>query len=277
MNPIITVEQLIELQSNEDVILIDSRYGGPINDQYLEGHLEGALFVDLDRDLADIKENPADGGRHPLPTVGDFVAVLNRLGINNSSRVVIYDNNTGAFAARMWWMLRSIGHETVQVLEGGFDYAKVHYPVSSGDEKTPQSSSYKAENWNWPIASMEEVESSAKSNNHVVIDVRGEERFNGKNEPIDLIAGHIPGAINVPFVSNFKTGHQFLSSDELKKKYQEILSDVDAKQVIVHCGSGVTACHTILAMAQAQMEIPKLYVGSWSEWSRNDKSMVTAK
>lgn len=277
ISPVITVTELIELQQRENVILIDSRYGADSYDQYLNAHLKDALYVDLDRDLADIKENPKEGGRHPLPVLTEFVKVLNRLGIGNDSRVVIYDNNTGAFAARMWWMLGAVGHKKVYVLEGGFELAKNTYPVSGGEAKTPQESNYIAEQWNWPMVSMDEVAQHAKTNEWVVVDVRAEERFNGENEPIDLIAGHIPGAINIPFKSNFKSGYEFLSPADLKKKYQEVLGTTDAQHMIVHCGSGVTACHTILAMAQAQMDLPNLYVGSWSEWSRNEKPMITGK
>jgi len=277
ISPVITVTELIELQQHENVILIDSRYGADSYEQYLIGHLKDALYVDLDRDLADIKDQPKEGGRHPLPVLSAFVRVLNRLGIGNDSRVVIYDNNTGAFAARMWWMLGAVGHKKVHVLEGGFELAKNTYLVSEGAEKTPQESNYIAEQWNWPMVSMDEVAQHAKTNEWVVVDVRAEERFNGENEPIDLIAGHIPGAINIPFKSNFKSGYEFLSPTDLKKKYQEVLGTTDAQHMIVHCGSGVTACHTILAMAQAQMDLPNLYVGSWSEWSRNEKPMITGK
>jgi len=142
-------------------------------------------------------------------------------------------------------------------------------------ETAKKTASYPLEKWMLPIADMAEVEKVSQDNDHLVIDVRDANRFNGETEPIDLIAGHIPGATNVPFTENLDADGFFLSPETLKKKYEEILAGRNSDEVIVHCGSGVTACHTLLAMAHAGMEIPKLYVGSWSEWSRNTKPMVT--
>lgn len=278
LSPVISVNKLMELQNNEQVILIDSRYGNEAHQEYLKGHLKGALFVDLDQDLADIKDNPAHGGRHPLPTVKHFVGVLNRLGISNGSRVVIYDNNSGAFASRMWWMLKSIGHEKVHVLDGGYDIAlKSDYPIAVGEEQLPSKAEYIGTCWNWPIANMEDVAQAVQSENSIVIDVRSNERYKGVEEPIDLIAGHIPGAVNIPFVGNLSSSKTYLKPLELAEKYRIALGENPSEEIIVHCGSGVTACHTILAMSIAKMPVPKLYVGSWSEWSRNNKPIATDK
>jgi thiosulfate/3-mercaptopyruvate sulfurtransferase len=278
LNPVISVDQLVDLQKKEEVVLIDSRYGNQADQEYIKGHLKGAFFVDLDQDLADIKDDPANGGRHPLPTIEHFIKVLNCLGITNLSRVVIYDNNSGAFASRMWWMLKSIGHENVHVLDGGYDIAvSKGYAVIKGEEIAINEGNYKANHWDWPMASLKEVEKAVNSNEYMVIDVRSNVRYNGEIEPIDLVAGHIPGAVNIPFVSNLNESKEYLSVSELSDKYQKALGNIKSDQVIVHCGSGVTACHTILAMSIAKMPIPKLYIGSWSEWSRNKKPIATDK
>ena len=273
--PIISAKELKEILGKSDLIIIDSSYpnGKSI---YTKEHIEGALFVDLDTDLADIKLDFALGGRHPLPSVTDFIEVLNRLGISNESHVVIYDHNSGAFASRMWWMLRSIGHKNVQVLDGGFSAAVDAGIMIQHGINTPQKrSNYQADQWNWNIQSMREVETALKSTAQMVIDVRGEARYKGKTEPIDLIAGHIPGAINIPFMDNLDSEGKYKSAEELKEQYTSLLGNTRSKNVIFHCGSGVTACHSILALEIAGFETPALYVGSWSEWSRNNKPMVT--
>src|SRR5690606_26812162 len=133
---------------------------------------------------------------------------------------------------------------------------------------------YDCDNWNLPQADINEVENRVLNDGNIILDVRDTERYNGKTEPIDLIAGHIPGALNIPFTENLDKAGFFLPPEVLRKKYSSAIGNVDCKNVIVHCGSGITACHSILAMAYAGLEVPKLYVGSWSEWSRNNKKIV---
>lgn len=147
--------------------------------------------------------------------------------------------------------------------------------MSSKTEIINNTEMYEFNDWKLPMADLDEVEKVSEMENHTVIDVRDADRYNGKTEPIDLIAGHIPGAINIPFSENLKKNGQFLSPSELKIKYENIFKNAKSESIIVHCGSGVTACHTLLAIAHAGLEIPKLYVGSWSEWSRNDKPIAT--
>ena len=271
ISPIISVSELLSLHKTVPVILLDSRYGDAFA-SYEKSHLEGALFVDLDKDLADVKEDPANGGRHPLPTISHFVSTLNDWGVSNNSHVVIYDNAGGAFASRLWWMLRSVGHVKVQVLDGGFDNAvKGGFPTNSSIEASTEKSYYIAEFWNWPMADLNTVEKEISAKSSTVIDVRSNPRFRGEFEPLDITAGHIPGAINLPFVENLDSEGLFLTAEKLAHKYAGLVTRNSDSNVIVHCGSGVTACHTILAMDIAQLEIPTLYVGSWSEWSRNNK------
>ncbi|MEL6717655.1 MAG: sulfurtransferase [Bacteroidota bacterium] len=273
---LINITQLLTLQE-EDLVLIDARSGTDVKDKYLEQHLKGALFVDLNEDLSDIKADFANGGRHPLPSTKQFSKLLTQLGITPQSRVVVYDDKNGAnAAARFWWMLKAIGHEQVQVLDGGLtELISEQVPMSSEIEKARVVPPYPVTSWQLPISDIDQVERISKNTDYLVIDVRTPKRYAGEIEPIDLIAGHIPGAINIPFSSNLDEEGNFLSKAELKGKYQAIIGDRKMENVIIHCGSGVTACHSILAIAQAELPIPKLYVGSWSEWSRNDKEMIT--
>ncbi|MGU3374473.1 sulfurtransferase [Chryseobacterium sp. M5A1_1a] len=270
MSPIISSTELKEL-STDHLIILDARVGKDIKQSYLEKHIKGARFIDLDKDLAEIGANAAFGGRHPLPGVEKFAETLSNLGISESSHIVIYDDKNGAnAAARAWWMLRSFGFENVQVLDGGIQAAeKESIEFSSGEEMVEKSSLIKKEGWIFPISSLEEVEDQLKSNSSTVIDVRDAYRYKGESEPIDLVAGHIPGAINIPFSENLDENGMFLKPDILKEKYSQLLKN-KPEQLIIHCGSGVTACHTILAMDYAGFSIPELYVGSWSEWSRRE-------
>jgi thiosulfate/3-mercaptopyruvate sulfurtransferase len=275
--PIIQSAALLKLYKSKNLVLIDARSGKNARANYEEKHLDGALFIDLESQLAEIKEDASNGGRHPLPKIENFAKTVSNLGISEKSHVVIYDDKNGSnAAARFWWMLKSIGHEKVQVLDGGFQAAeKSNFPTSATTEISNKTALYKVDNWKLPMAAIDEVETISQDKNHIVIDVRETSRYNGETEPIDLIAGHIPGAINIPFTENLDGNGLFLPANELKEKYKKIFQNVKSENIIVHCGSGVTACHSLLAIAYAGLEIPKLYVGSWSEWSRNGKKITT--
>ncbi|WP_373494126.1 sulfurtransferase [Aquiflexum sp.] len=272
-SPIISPEELVALAQNEKSILIDASFG---KSNYLNRHLSGALHVDLNSELSDIKEDFADGGRHPLPSAGQFCNLLSRLGISPESHVVVYDDKNGSNAAsRFWWMMKAIGHQKIQVLDGGLDAAvKAGFAVAKGEEPKPVPCRYPIKEWTLPRADLPEVEKVSLDKEYLVIDVREPERYKGVKEPIDLIAGHIPGAVNIPFAMNLDQDGFFKSSEKLWELYSDFIKDRPASNIIVQCGSGVTACHTLLAMAHAGFELPKLYVGSWSEWSRNDKPIA---
>jgi 3-mercaptopyruvate sulfurtransferase SseA len=277
LSPIINPEELLNLK--DDVILIDARAGINAEENYKNEHLKSARFVDLNRDLATVENDPANGGRHPLPSLEKFAEVLSKLGISPLSHVIIYDDKNGSnAAARFWWMLRAVGHEKVQVLNGGLqDAIKIGFPVSSAIENVEPTEKYPITDWKLAQADIEEVEKARNNDQNIVIDVRDKNRFDGLTEPLDLIAGHIPGAINVPFSENLDENGFYKSAEVLAQKYSEIIGNKNPENVIVHCGSGVTACHTLLAMDYAGIPIPKIYVGSWSEWSRNDREMATKK
>ncbi len=278
LSPIISTEELITLQTSE-IVIIDARAGINAKENYITSHLKGARYVDLNHDLATISPDAAIGGRHPLPSYQKFSEILSKLGITPSSHVIIYDDKNGSnAAARFWWMLRAIGHEKVQVVNGGFQTAvKAGFPVSSGIETFAEAELYPITKWELAQADITEIDIASKNQDTIIIDVRDKDRFNGLVEPIDLIAGHIPGATNIPFSGNLNNDGTYLSPEALKAKYLDAIGNAKSENVIVHCGSGVTACHTILAFDYAGLPIPKLYVGSWSEWSRNNRPMITAQ
>ncbi|MDN3585512.1 sulfurtransferase [Pedobacter aquatilis] len=274
--PIIKLEDLTWLNFDEEIVILDASAGS--KSRYENEHLSGALFVDVNEDLASI-DDFAKGGRHPLPNLEEFAQVLQKLGITKHSHVIVYDDkNGGNAAARLWWMLKSIGHEKVQVIDGGYQAAiKSGFPTTDKIEIPKSVEKYEVGNWSLPLANIDEIEKVSKMNDFIVIDVRDANRFAGLTEPIDKIAGHIPGATNIPFTENLDADGRFLSPEILREKYTEALAKVKPENVVVHCGSGITACHTLLAMDYAGLQIPKLYVGSWSEWSRNNKEMILAK
>lgn len=271
MSPIISPSELKEIFRNPDLIILDARAGKDMRQNYLDHHIKGARFIDLDKDLAEIGDDAAFGGRHPLPEIQKFAQTLAEFGISESSHLVIYDDKNGAnAAARAWWMLRSFGLKNVQVLDGGIQSAeKQGIEFSSGDETFEKADVIKKDHWLLPVKSLEGVENELTSRSSTVVDVRDAYRYKGESEPIDLVAGHIPGAINIPFSENLDEKGNFLKPEVLKEKYQKLLKD-KPQHLIIHCGSGVTACHTILALDYAGFPIPDLYVGSWSEWSRRE-------
>jgi len=275
-SPLISPVELVRLMKEEHFMLVDARTGPDAREKYNAEHLEGAQFVDLEKDLSQKSADPAIGGRHPLPSIKSFAALLGRLGIEPSTRIVVYDDKAGAnAAARFWWMVKAAGHDNIQVLDGGLNTAiEAGVPVTNIIPNIKERPPYPADKWILPTANADMVAKSAADPNYLVVDVREAFRYRGESEPIDLVAGHIPGAVNIPYSENLDADGYFLPANELVDKYQKVMGDRDAKQVIVHCGSGVTACHTLLAMEQAGLETPNLYVGSWSEWSRNNRPVA---
>ncbi len=252
-----------------DVILCEvgsGTSGGATVEDHRAGHLPGARFVSVDDDLA----GPAGAvvGRHPLPPPDAFADRLGALGIGAQSAVVAYDRSGGAFAARLVWMLRTLGQDAA-LLDGGFDAWTG--PVESGPvEVTPvvrQATSWGAD----AMADADEVAAHVRAGG-VVVDSRSAERYRGDIEPIDAVAGHVPGAVNLPFTDNLRDG-RFRPVEELRARFADVAADPDP---IVYCGSGVTACHNALAMEHATGVRPRVYVGSWSGWSTDpDRPVAT--
>ena len=272
LSPIIEVDELMQISENQNLRIFDVRTGSNAKENYIKKHLEYSVFVDLNSDLAEI-DDPKNGGRHPLPKFEDFVKKLGTLGIDENSHVVIYDDKNGAnAAARFWWMLRAVGHKKVQVLNGGLQVAQnQNYSLSSVEEYYPETkyiSDY--QDWQLPQVWIDDVKKASQDSDSMIVDVRESQRFDGIMEPIDLVAGHIPNAHNFPFIDNLDEKGLFKSPEVLRNLYSELLDKYEKSKIIFHCGSGVTACHSLLALDYAGFDIPNLYVGSWSEWSRNE-------
>jgi thiosulfate/3-mercaptopyruvate sulfurtransferase len=266
--PIIRVDEL-----PPGVVFLDARG----REAYAAGHLEGARSADVDFELS-ARDDPSRGGRHPLPPLERWLHQLGAWGIGPSTQVVAYDDQLGAnAAARAWWMLRAVGHEHVSVLEGGFQAAVAHgLRVTTEAPPIDPLPPYPAERWLRPTVDIDAVNVLRTDPNWKVLDVRSAPRFRGETEPIDPVAGHIPGAVNLPFSENLD-GARFRSPEELRARYAALLGDTDPRHLVVHCGSGVTACHTLLALEIAGLEGASLFVGSWSEWCRNDRSQATGE
>lgn len=277
MQSIISPSELKNLPT-ENLIILDARAGKDVYQNYLNKHIKGARFIDLDKDLAEIGENAAFGGRHPLPEIKKFAETISNLGISENNYIVIYDDKNGSnAAARAWWMLKAFGFENVQVLDGGFQNAeKEGVEFSSGEESFEKAELIHKENWLLPVSDLETVENELTKQSSTVVDVRDSYRYRGESEPIDLVAGHIPGTINIPFSENLDENGNFLSPEILREKYLKLLEG-KPENLIIHCGSGVTACHTILALDYAGFKIPNLYVGSWSEWSRREGKEIATE
>lgn len=275
LKPLIEAGDAIQLINNPNVVFIDARSGADAAKRFATGHISGAVHADLDKDLSAVKQNAAEGGRHPLPPLSAFLQWLGNAGIEPASRVIIYDDKAGAnAAARCWWMLRAVGHQQVQVVSGGLQALEAAGVVlSDTTSATKIKPAYPASDWQMPVATIEEVTVAAADPDKLVIDVREAYRYRGESEPIDLVAGHIPGAVNQPYMGNLDAAGKFQATEQLQEIYEPLVEN--KKEVIVHCGSGVTACHTLLALEQAGITGARLYVGSWSEWSRNDKPVAT--
>lgn len=257
------------LKALPEVVLLDCRVDEAA---YRRGHLRGAQHVQLERDLSAPAPEPSRGGRHPLPSAREFAARVGSWGITPSSHVVAYDDQNGAnAAARLWWMLRALGHAKVQVVEGGLAALQAAGFSLTTDSPDPQpTAAYPVTDWQRALADINEVEQARNDAARRVIDVRAAAVADGgESEPIDPIAGHIPGAYNVPLTDNLRPDGTFKSGDELRAMYTAALSGIAPQQAIIHCGSGVTACHTLLALERAGLDGAKLYNGSWSEWCRN--------
>ena len=263
MGPLVSVSELADLP--DTIRLCDVRWDliDPAKGRldYRTAHIPGAVFVDLDTDLAG---PPRRSGRHPLPPPDSFAETLGRLGIARDTHVVAYDDVAGRYAARLWWMLRSIGHDSVQVLDGGIDaWVRGGGPLEAGWVQ-PDQVEYPRFRAFAGVVEHHDLEGRQ------LIDARAGERYRGETEPVDPKAGHIPGAVNISTSRNLSPDGQFLGVDELRQVYEGSTGDT-----VMSCGSGVTACHNALAMVAAGLPMPDIYVGSFSEWAGLDLPVVT--
>ena len=258
-----------ELAANLDrFTVVDVRYvqgGPPGRDQHLVGHVPGAAYVDLDQDLAD---PPGRGGRHPLPDAPRFETAMRRAGVRGDRPVVVYDDWQGRAAARAWWLLRHHGHDDVRVLDGGWTaWLQDGHPAEAGEAAVEPGDFTLS-----PTTRMPVVEADGVLAVEVLVDARAAERYAGETEPVDPVAGHIPGAVNVPTTQNVDEHGRFLSPVRLREVYARVGAGT-AGSVAAYCGSGVTAAHDVLAMETAGISAA-LYPGSWSGWITDPKRPV---
>jgi thiosulfate/3-mercaptopyruvate sulfurtransferase len=269
--PLITADELEPIIAAEAVRVIDCRwYLGEPEEGYrafMEGHLPSAMYASLDADLSGRNGQ----GRHPMPSPEAFALTLERFGISASTQVVAYDDRGGAVASRLWWMLTDQGHAMTSVLDGGIQAWKRGGRSLTTSVHEPGPGAFSTRPWN-QVVYRDQV--ASRSDGALVIDARSGERFRGDEEPVDPKAGHIPGAISLPLDDNLAPDLTFLPPSVLRERFLDA-GVVNAAQVISQCGSGVTACHNILAMEVAGIDRPDLYVGSWSDWSSSDLPVAT--
>ena len=265
---LVSAEELATALERPDLAVIDARFGlgDPAQGErdFAAGHIPGAVYAHLDRDLSD--HSRQGHGRHPLPNGRDFSARLAKWGITPQHQVVVYDARDGTMAAaRAWFMLRLLGHRRVAVLDGGFwRWTQLGFPVPNETPKlatTEYATDYEVS----LLAQAGELD-SLHAGTQMVIDVRAAERFRGEVEPLDRVAGHVPGAVNRPLAMNLQSDGRFRDANELAVEYRALLGEHSPADVVMMCGSGVTACHGLLAMEHAGLPGARLYADSWSGW-----------
>jgi thiosulfate/3-mercaptopyruvate sulfurtransferase len=270
-NTLIEAAELRAIAGNEHLALLDCRFdlARPAwgEEQFAAGHLSGAHYLHLDRDLS--SPITAKSGRHPLPDPNRLAQRLGELGVGNDSQVVLYDQGNGMYAARAWWLLRWLGHQRVAVLNGGLAAW-----LQAGGSLTTESATVSPKNFVarvgvGTVVTTTEVEQLRTKPSELLVDARAPDRFAGQNETIDPIAGHVPGAVNHAFAGNLTADGRFLSKDELRAAWLATLGRHAPSSVVAMCGSGVSACHNLLALEHAGLPGARLYAGSWSEWIRD--------
>ena len=278
---LIDVDSLQELLGQPRLAVVDCRFD-LMNPEagrqaYLRAHIPGARYADLNRDLS-APVGPHTG-RHPLPPPEVFAGRLGAMGIGNDTQVVAYDEANGSIAARLWWMLRWLGHDAAAVLDGGFNAWTARGGALQSGEADPAAAERVARHFTpridaGSVVSTAELERALQGRKALLVDARAQERYAGAVEPIDPVAGHVPGAVNHPFTANLGADGRFLPAAELRRRWQERLTGSDLKNLVAMCGSGVTACHNLLSLEVAGLTGGKLYAGSWSEWIRDPRRPV---
>jgi len=240
-------------------------------DAYAQSHVPGAVFAHVDHDLS----APTTGrnGRHPLPTPEAASAVFGRLGLDATKHVVVYDQGSGIYASRLWWMLRWLGHDNVAVLDGGFAKWTREGRGVERDARTATPAKFVAKRVR-PTVNASGIAASLPRHALMLLDARAAERYRGDAEPLDPVAGHIPGALNRPYSRNVAADGTFRPAAELRAEFDAMLHGRSPADVVHYCGSGVTACHNVLAMTIAGYPLTRLYPGSWSEWCADSKRPV---
>ena len=262
----------------ENCVVIDCRFSLADTQlgeqQYQNGHIPGARYAHLDHHLS--SPITPNSGRHPLPDFNQLIDQIRAWGVDNNSQVIAYDDANGAYSSRLWWLLRTLGHTRVAILEGGLQaWEAAGHALESAlpdCQKTNFEAHLDHQAW-WDI---DELQQHLEAKDCVLIDARAKQRFDGISEPIDPVAGHIPGSVNLFIGDNLDSRGFFLKPERLREQYQQCIVDISPSQVIHSCGSGVFACIGILAMEVAGLRGSRLYPGSWSEWIRDpDRGVAT--
>jgi len=277
---LITPAELSEIAGRRSTCVVDCRFSllepERGRSDYDRGHVPGAVYAHLDEDLAGPVGTTT--GRHPLPDAAAFIACLRSWGISNDSQVVAYDDGSGGVAARLWWMLRWLGHDSVAVLDGGYaGWVAAGLPVSDAVE-TPEPGAFRGRADEGMTTSADELDRHlASAEGYILVDAREARRFRGEVEPIDPVAGHVPGALNLPFALAIDETGAWKPPEGLKALWDSQVPELPDRGWAVMCGSGVTACHLALSAKLAGRSEPRLYVESWSGWQRNpDRPVATA-
>jgi thiosulfate/3-mercaptopyruvate sulfurtransferase len=260
-----------------DWVIVDCRFDLAKPDAgaaaYATGHIPNALYAHLDRDLSG--PISASSGRHPLPSPAAFAATVAAWGVSEQTQVIAYDADTGVYAARLWWLLRWVGHQRVAVLDGGLRAWRAQgLPITDEVSAARTPSDFRAVPDDTLWLDTQAVAARAGAAEHCLLDARAPERFSGAVEPIDRVAGHVPGARNLPFASSLDSNARFLAPTQLHAQLSARQSGVTDSHTIAMCGSGVTACHVLLAMEVAGKPGARLYAGSWSEWIRDPQRPI---
>jgi thiosulfate/3-mercaptopyruvate sulfurtransferase len=275
-SPLVAAEELAWRLGDQKLRVADVRWylgqPGEARRRYEAGHVPGAVFVDIDSDLA----APPGAGRHPLPEPSSFAARMGALGIGDEHDVVVYDDAGGTIAARLWWMLDALGHRSVAVLDGGLPAWE-----AAGLALTPEVPSYPAARLTLPAGgwprTLDRAELKQRLGSVVLLDARAGPRYRGEVEPVDRVAGHIPTAVNAPYDGNLGADGRFLPPASLRERFARVgvLDEARPGDVVTSCGSGITACHNALAMRVAGLPDPILYPGSYSDWSASGEPVAT--
>lgn len=265
---LISPEELFPHLGDDDWAVVDCRFNLAAPDEgavlYREAHIPGAIYAHLERDLS----APVTGrnGRHPLPAPEPLARAFSRWGIGSDVQVVTYDADAGQIAARLWWSLRHLGHDDVAVLDGGLKaWEAAGLPVRGGEESCPPRV-FRARVRESMCVGLEEMTRLVEERDGPLVDARDPQRYRGEIEPLDPVAGHIPGALNLFWQENTTSEGRFRSPEELRRRFRSRLGSAEPGAVVSYCGSGVTACHNLLALEHAGLPGARLYPGSWSEW-----------
>jgi thiosulfate/3-mercaptopyruvate sulfurtransferase len=274
---IVPAQALAAQLDNPDWVIVDTRFDLKDPDAgrraYEAAHIPGAHYAHLDDDLAGPVR--ADSGRHPLPDPAALTARFDAWGVGDGVQLVAYDDNTGAIAARLWWLVRWLGHDAVAVLDGGLTaWRAAGLPLTAGPAVARRSRSFAPRVRKGMDIGVDALVSGLAADELLLVDARAAARFRGETEPIDARAGHVPGAINEPFQENLGPDGRFLDRDLLEARYTALLAGRDPVSTVCMCGSGVTACHNLLALEHAGIHGARLYVGSWSEWIRDSRRPI---